>query len=107
MVMFLDTVVFVWSGRVEGDHQREIKQFMKWLKYKEYKTNKSYKAYTSKESDNPTHATDLINHIHHINPTNPTNGSHENNIFMIHIMFHIYRTNQAFIHEISRLLTKI
>ena len=35
----IDRVVFVCSGRVEGDHQTEIKQFMKWLKYKEYKTN--------------------------------------------------------------------
>ena len=38
-VLHIDRVVIVCSGRLEKNHQIEIKQFMKWLRYKEYVTN--------------------------------------------------------------------
>ena len=38
-LLHIDRVVIVCSGRLEKNHQIEIKQFMKWLRYKEYVTN--------------------------------------------------------------------
>ena len=38
-LLHIDRVVIMCSGRLEDDHQTEIKNFLTWLKYKEYRTN--------------------------------------------------------------------